>query len=180
MPSNASLLFELQRRIVLFRPGTVMPDGSSLGFDGNPNAVTDIPSESRTPGEILIYTCPINSRYGDSAGNQWYKKEAPNTWRRIIDSEDLADIIAGDHASRSFKQEIVGDGSTTSFEINHELDSEDVIVQVADKETKYVAYPIVELTNDNKATIIFSNPPAGESEPGQEDQETYIVRVLSL
>jgi hypothetical protein len=76
MATMEQLLFELQRRVILFKPTTVMPDGSSLGFDNDPNTATG----SGTPGEVLVYNCPQGSRYQQSDGTQWYKKTAPNTW----------------------------------------------------------------------------------------------------
>jgi len=180
MPSNADLLFELQRRVVLFRPGTVMPDGSSLGFDGNPNSITAIDVGSRTPGEILIYACPINSRYGESDGTQWYKKEVPNVWKKFIDSDALEEILIGNNESKTHKETIVGYGITTDFIVNHELDSEDVIVQVVDKSTRQVAYPSVELTDNDNVTIKFSFPPEDETSNGADDNEKYVVRIISL
>ena len=53
------LLFETERRSALFHRGTSMPDGSQLGYDGDPNAADPDSSD----GEFLLYHCPSGTRY---------------------------------------------------------------------------------------------------------------------
>lgn len=79
MPTIETLSFELERRVILFKPTTTMPDGSQLGFDGDPNDAQN----GSTDGESLIYNCPFGSRYEESSGRQWFKKSMPNTWERF-------------------------------------------------------------------------------------------------
>lgn len=79
MVTMEQLLFELQRRVILFKPGTVMPDGSFLSYDGDPNLV----NQSGTNGEKLIYFCPQGTRYQQSDGTQWVKKQEQNTWEKL-------------------------------------------------------------------------------------------------
>lgn len=70
------LLFETERRVILFKSNTKMPDGSQLGYNGDPNNAV----ESNSDGEFLIYNCPNGSRYQEDDGTQWYKKSQPNLW----------------------------------------------------------------------------------------------------
>jgi len=77
MSDISNIIFELERRVILFKPNTSMPDGSQLGFDDNPN---NILLETDDAGQLLIINCPVGSRYQQSTGVQWYKKELPNTW----------------------------------------------------------------------------------------------------
>jgi len=81
MATLASLQFEMERRVILFKPTTTMPDLSQLGFNADPNTIVS-PS---TPGEQLIYFSPNGTRYlnTDASGNtitEWWKKSQPNGW----------------------------------------------------------------------------------------------------
>jgi hypothetical protein len=81
MATLESLQFEMERRVILFKPTTTMPDLSQLGYNADPNLIVT-PS---TPGETLIYNCPNDTRYVnyDPSGNvitEWYKKAQPNGW----------------------------------------------------------------------------------------------------
>ena len=70
------LWFELQRRVPLYKNGTTMPDGSLLGYDGDPNDV----DKDNSPGELLVYYSPQGTLYQESGGNMWRKSETPNVW----------------------------------------------------------------------------------------------------
>jgi len=81
MATLDSLQFEMERRVILFKPTTTMPDLSQLGYNADPNLIVS-PS---TPGEQLLYFSPNNTRYVnyDPSGNtiqEWYKKAQPNGW----------------------------------------------------------------------------------------------------
>ena len=81
MPTLDGLQFEMERRVILFKPTTTMPDLSQLGYNADPNLIVT-PS---TPGQTLIYNCPNDTRYVnyDASGNvitEWYKKAQPNGW----------------------------------------------------------------------------------------------------
>ena len=68
--------FELERRVILFKPDTTMPDNSLLGYDGNPNLV----DENNSDGEYLLYHSPIGTMYIQFNGVEWRKKSLPNEW----------------------------------------------------------------------------------------------------
>jgi len=70
------LLFETERRVILFKSGTTMPDASQLGWNADPNNVVN----GNTDGETLIYMAPTGTRYQEDDGTQWYKKAMPNNW----------------------------------------------------------------------------------------------------
>jgi len=81
MATLESLQFEMERRVILFKPTTTMPDLSQLGYNADPNLIVT-PS---TAGEQLLYYCPNNTRYVnyDPSGNtiqEWYKHSQPNGW----------------------------------------------------------------------------------------------------
>ena len=81
MATLDSLQFEMERRVILFKPTTTMPDLSQLGYNADPNLIVS-PS---TPGEQLLYYSPNNTRYVnyDASGNtitEWFKKAQPNGW----------------------------------------------------------------------------------------------------
>ena len=84
MATLESLQFEMERRVILFKPTTTMPDLSQLGYNADPNLIVS-PS---TAGEQLIYFSPNNTRYVnyDPSGNtvqEWYKHSQPNGWRPL-------------------------------------------------------------------------------------------------
>jgi len=84
MATLEGLQFEMERRVILFKPTTTMPDLSSLGYNADPNIIVS-PS---TPGEQLLYYSPNNTRYVnyDPSGNtvqEWYKHSQPNGWRPL-------------------------------------------------------------------------------------------------
>ena len=81
MATLDSLQFEMERRVILFKPTTTMPDLSQLGYNADPNLIVS-PS---TPGEQLIYFSPNGTRYlntdaSDNTITEWYKKAQPNGW----------------------------------------------------------------------------------------------------
>lgn len=81
MATLDSLQFEMERRVILFKPTTTMPDDTSLGYNADPNLIVS-PS---TAGEQLLYFSPNNTRYVnyDASGNtitEWFKKSQPNGW----------------------------------------------------------------------------------------------------
>jgi len=76
MATLDSLQFEMQRRVVLFKSTTTMPDNSLLGFNGDPNTV----SNGITPGQTLMYNSPTGTYYIQDNGTLWYKKEMQNVW----------------------------------------------------------------------------------------------------
>jgi hypothetical protein len=76
MATLESLLFEMERRVILFKSTTTMPDATQLGFNADPNTAIS----GDTPGQTLIYNCPMGTRYAQDDGTQWYKKTMPNTW----------------------------------------------------------------------------------------------------
>ena len=81
MATLDSLQFEMERRVILFKPTTTMPDNTQLGYNADPNIIVT-PS---TPGEQLLFYSPNNTRYVnyDPSGNtvqEWYKHSQPNGW----------------------------------------------------------------------------------------------------
>jgi hypothetical protein len=67
---------EIERRVILFKSTTTMPDDSQLGWDANPNAAVN----GNTPGESLIYNSPLGTQYIQNNGTHWRKTVVPNTW----------------------------------------------------------------------------------------------------
>lgn len=53
------LLFETERRSILFHKDTSMPNGTQLGYDGDPNFAVAINSD----GEFLLHYCPSGTRF---------------------------------------------------------------------------------------------------------------------
>ena len=98
MATLDSLQFEMERRVILFKPTTTMPDLSQLGYNADPNLIVT-PS---TAGEQLIYYSPNNTRYVnyDASGNtvqEWYKHSQPNGWNPL--GSDASTSIYGTDSS---------------------------------------------------------------------------------
>lgn len=100
-----TLQFELERRVILFKSITVLPDGSLLGYNGDPNLAV----KGNTPGETLIYNSPKGTRYQEDDGKQWYKKSKPNFWIRFNTSNFINDNW--DSEEFLITQEIINEGS---------------------------------------------------------------------
>ena len=89
----------------------------------------------------------------------------PNANLTVVGSISASGIIYGQAFAQSGSSIVqkytttIGDGITTSFDVFHNLTTQDVIVQAYDTITQTVVYPTVILTNSNAATVIFSNPP---------------------
>ena len=86
---------EIERRVILFKPTTTLPDDSQLTYDADPNSA----SGSGTAGEILLYNSPLGTQYIQSNGSHWRKTATPNTWTAagtgsgIVDGTNTGDII---------------------------------------------------------------------------------------
>jgi len=98
MATLEELGFEMERRVIVFKPTTTMPNGSLLTFNANPNTASS--SASPTSGEFLIYNSPISTRYAqlDPSGNidrEWFKQGKPNTWEKMGSNVDssLGDLV---------------------------------------------------------------------------------------
>lgn len=76
MATSEENWFEVERRVIMFKPTTTLPDATLLGYDGDPNNVIN----GNTQGETLLYNCPMNTRYSQSIGVEWRKQSVPNTW----------------------------------------------------------------------------------------------------
>lgn len=99
MATLDSLQFEMERRVILFKPTTTMPDLSQLGYNADPNLIV---SPLSTPGETLLYFSPNNTRYVnyDPSGNtvqEWYKHSQPNGWKPL--GGDVSTNIYGTDSS---------------------------------------------------------------------------------
>ena len=140
------LQFEMQRRVILFRSTTTMPDGSTLGYNSDPNnAVND-----NTPGETLLYNCPVGTRYQEDNGTQWIKQGSPNTWKTI-----------------AFQGDGTGD-KNFSINITHKLEA-----VIEHNLNKYPAVSIldsdnmaslsnIEYIDNNHIKVIFKEPFTGK------------------
>jgi len=100
------LQFEIERRIINFHKDTSMPDGSQLGFDNDPNTALN----GATPGETLIYNCPQHSRFAQSDGIQWYKKESPNLWEQFGGDSGGGEIDGGSAVAVYLTEQIIDIG----------------------------------------------------------------------
>ena len=89
-----TLLFETERRSILFHKDTSMPDGTQLGYNSDPNNA--VPGDS--DGEFLLHNCPSGTRYlqknvtpfqfwekvSDDAGGLWIQAgSSGETWDYI-------------------------------------------------------------------------------------------------
>jgi hypothetical protein len=71
--------FEIARRVVMFKSGTVMPDNSLLDYNGDPNNAT-----TSTNGEKLLRNSPIGTLYIEDDGTMWRKTVlSTNTWSEL-------------------------------------------------------------------------------------------------
>lgn len=71
--------FEIERRCIQLKFNTNMPDDTTLGWDNDPNTV----SNGNTDGESLVYNVAMGSTFLQSNGKWWFKKSLPNTWIEI-------------------------------------------------------------------------------------------------
>src|SRR6056297_1270111 len=74
-----NLQFEIERRAIQLKYNTNMPDDTTLGYDGDPNAVVN----GNTSGETLIYNVALGATFFQSDGTWRQKKALPNTWEEI-------------------------------------------------------------------------------------------------
>ena len=57
----------------------------------------------------------------------------------------------------------VGDGTATSYTINHNMGTKDIIVQVSDATTFEVVYVNIAITDENNITLNFEKAPAANA-----------------
>lgn len=112
MPTTDELGFEVERRVVLFKSGTVMPDGSLLGYNADPNNVTS----GNTPGQTLIANSPIGTLYIEDDGTMWRKTTlSTNTWVLMGDGSN-----SGGGGNNTREKHVLTRGA---FEINMQATS---------------------------------------------------------
>lgn len=71
MATNDELQFEIERRAIIFKSTTTMPDGTALGYDDDPN----IAVAASSAGEFLLVNSPIGTSYIQDDGTNWNKEE---------------------------------------------------------------------------------------------------------
>jgi len=82
--------FEIERRFIQLKYNTNMPDSTILGYDSDPNAVTN----GANGGETLIYNVAMGASFLQSTGALWFKSGLPNQWIEIGGSTTVASTIA--------------------------------------------------------------------------------------
>lgn len=81
--------FEIERRFIQLKYNTNMPDETILGYDSDPNAVTN----GANGGETLIYNVAMGASFLQSTGALWFKSGLPNTWIEIGGSTTVASNV---------------------------------------------------------------------------------------
>ena len=81
MASAAENQFEIERRSILFKSTTSLPDESLLGFDANPNGAI----EGNSAGEFLLYNSPIGTSYQESKLKAAAKAKAKGSCLTLYD-----------------------------------------------------------------------------------------------
>jgi len=88
------IVFEIERRVIIFHKNTTMPDSTLLGYVGDPNNIIN----GNTPGETLLYNCPSGTRYLDKTNDPntpWEKVGNPPGGIWVI--KDPSQYVAGDN-----------------------------------------------------------------------------------
>lgn len=122
--------FELQRRVPLFKSGTLMPDKTLLGYDGDPN----LTATTGTQGEALLAYATQGTFFQQSNGTMWRKSLLPNVWVEVgtgtgggggTGGIDLNDDLTftGDITFNS-EQLVLGDGTNSTIYITSPLDGD--------------------------------------------------------
>lgn len=101
MATVESNAFEIERRCIMLKFNTNMPGGGILGYDGDPNLVTN----GNTSGETLIYNVAQGSTFMQSDGTWWRKSTLPNTW----------DVVGSGAGSGSIVQKSVATKQTENI-----------------------------------------------------------------
>lgn len=135
-------------------------DDSSGRFKFIPYATNSAEVFSGSPGDI-----EANTFWGALQGNASSATEAGNVTGTVAIANGgtggtTASAARTNLGVASFKQSI-GDGSTTSFVITHNLNTIDVIVQLYDDTTvNDTVYADVQRNNVNYITVLFNSPPS--------------------
>jgi len=89
MASIENNAFEIERRCIQLKFNTNMPGGGTLGYDSDPNGVTN----GANSGETLIYNVAQGSTFLQSNGKWWFKKALPNNWIEIGGATNVASNV---------------------------------------------------------------------------------------
>jgi len=141
--------------------------------------------ESVNEGDMI--TCVTNSVGGDEAsvGDEFIVMEhnldlATTINAGVIKIATLADIDAGTATDKAVTPEglnhkfnsvanygtynaTIGNGTDTTFTVNHPLQSSDIILQLRDVATKEIVETDMTITDDNNVTMSFNVAPASNS-----------------
>lgn len=182
MATLDSLQFEMERRVILFKPTTTMPDLSQLGYNADPNLII-VPS---TPGETLLYNCPNNTRYVnyDASGNtiqEWYKHSQPNYWLPLggvsgvfVKESSLGDGLVWDVSGfldvsinvspssiLTYDGSIEGNDATTIFPVIHNLNTMRQNIEIWDYTTNETIYPAITKGSSTNYVSFYTPPSTG-------------------
>ena len=104
---------------------------------------------------VALYIDGHNAR----AGNVGVNTATPNEKLTVVGNISATGSVFGLGMLSKFVSAF-GNGSSTSFAINHNLGVRDVVVSVVDNITQEVVYPSVTYTAMNQITLEFSDAPA--------------------
>ncbi len=112
----------------------------------------------------------------------------PSIEVRLVEQKRYNDLLSKINSYKLFRDEpdtkfkglIVGNNLDKVFEINHGLNTEDLVIQVLDLNSKKFASPDVEILSPNNIVISFGQPPAGETEEGLGDNQKYKILAISI
>jgi len=143
MSTLQNAFFEIERRSILFKPTTTLPDNSLLGFDGDPNSIVSPAND----GEFLIYHSPTGTGYMNSVGDKYQKTSLPNVWLKEAfgESSDIGKV-AVDGGVVGWLEETLQAGDN----INLIVDNNNLIVSSIDKLSEHETFTIASLDVTNK------------------------------
>lgn len=89
MATIASNAFEIERRFIQLKYNTNLPSNTTLGWDSDPNTVTN----GATEGQTLVYNVAMGASFVQSNGALWFKSALPNTWIQMGGATTVASNV---------------------------------------------------------------------------------------
>jgi hypothetical protein len=130
-------------------------------IDDSRNITSANSAEFTGTSHIKVPAGTVDQRPGSAVNGMFRYNSTSNTFEGY--TAGAWGPIAGSGGGAKTNTVNIGDGSSTSYNVAHQLNTSNVIIVVTENATGYVVYPDVDILDLNNVNIIFYTAPSSSA-----------------